>query len=77
MVGNSLKQCKGVITRRRVTTDNVEESIINFVIMSEDLSNEVEEILVDDSREHVLTRLTKTKKRVQKLRAITIQLLRS
>ena len=35
--------------------------------MSEDLSNEVEEILVDDSREHVLTRLTKTKKGVQKV----------
>ena len=62
-----MKQCKGLITRKRVTKDRVEESIIDFVIMSKDLSNEVESITIDDERDHVLMRITKTKNGVKKV----------
>ena len=57
IIGNSLTQCKGVITRKRVTKDNTEESTIDFILMSEDLINEVDEIVVDNAREHVLTKI--------------------
>ena len=61
VVGNSLAQCKGTITRKRVTKDSTEESTIDFLLMSEDLVDQVESILIDEERIHVLTRLTKTK----------------
>ena len=67
VIGNSMKQCQGLITRKRVTKNATEESIIDFVIFSDDLKNEVESIVIDDERKHVLTRLTKTKKGVVKV----------
>ena len=67
VLGNSLKQCKGLITRRRVTKDKTEESIIDFVIFSEDLVDSIDTIVVDDKREHVLTKIIKNKKGVQKV----------
>ena len=66
MVGNSMDKCKGLVTRRRVTKNTTEESVIDFVIMSRDLANEVESIIIDDERKHVLTKITKTKKGVIK-----------
>ena len=48
LVGNSVKQCKGLVTRRRVTKNSVEESTIDFVLLSEDLFEEINEIIVDD-----------------------------
>ena len=66
IVGNSLNQCVGLVTRKRVTKNTVEESIIDFVLFSDDLKDDIESILIDDKREHVLTNLTKTKKGVKK-----------
>ena len=60
-VANGLMVCKGTITRKRVTTQRTEESVISFVLVSEDLVEKVEAVLIDDKREHVLTRITKTK----------------
>ena len=37
VIGNSLKKCKGLVTRKRVTKNAIEESIIDLVIMSGDL----------------------------------------
>jgi hypothetical protein len=67
VIGNSLKQCTGLVTRKRVTKNGTEESIIDFVLMSDDLENEIESIIIDDKREHVLTRISKTKKGVSKV----------
>ena len=55
-------KCQGAITRRRVTKDKVEESIIDFVITSSDLVGEVESILIDEARNYVLVKVTKSKK---------------
>ena len=62
VIGNSMKQCEGLITRRRVTKDKTEESTIDFILSSGDIVNHVEKIVIDEKREHVLTKLTKTKK---------------
>ena len=61
IVGNGLMKCKGIITRKRVTTFRTEESAISFVLFSEDLVDLVEAIKIDEKREHVLTRMSKTK----------------
>ena len=58
---------KGEITRKRITKNTIEESIIDFVILSQDLKKEVESIIIDDERNHVLTRMSKTKKGVEKV----------
>ena len=66
-IGNSSGKCKGLVTRRRVTKHGTEESVIDFVIMSEELERELESIEIDDERDHILTRITKTKKGVIKV----------
>ena len=60
-VANGLGVCEGVITRKRVTTQRTEESAISFVLVSEDLIDKVEAVIINEKREHVLTRITKTK----------------
>ena len=67
VIGNSMDQCKGIVTRQRVTKTTKEESVIDFVLLSEDLKNEVESIVIDEERKHVLTRITKTKKGIVKV----------
>ena len=47
-----------------MTKNGTEESVIDFIIVSDDLKDEVETIIIDDERKHVLTRVTKTKKGV-------------
>ena len=64
VVGNGHKKCKGVITRKRVTTRSTEESTIDLIILSQRLATNVENILVDEQQKHSLTRITKTKAEV-------------
>ena len=59
--------CDGTITRRRVTKNGVEESIIDFVLMSDDLLEHCESLLIDEKRDHILTKIIKTKKGVKKV----------
>ena len=62
VVGNSLEnKCHGVITRKRVTIDGIEESVIDFIITSRDIVESIQSILIDEEREHVLTKLMKVK----------------
>ena len=58
-------KCEGLITRRRATKDNIEESIIDFVITNAHLQDEVESLLIDEKRNHILSKITKTKKGVK------------
>ena len=60
-VANGLRICKGTITRKRITTQRTEEIAISFVLVSEDLTDKIEAMNIDEKREHVLTRITKTK----------------
>ena len=62
VVVNGLRdKCTGLITRKRVTKDGTEESIIDFVIISNDLVDNMESLVIDDERKHVLTKYTKVK----------------
>ena len=66
-VANSLKdKCKGAITRRRETKDSVEKSIIDHVIISEDLENELNRIEIDEEGKNALTKLVKTRNGISK-----------
>ena len=62
-----MKQCKGLITRKRITKNGTEESVIDFVLISDDLKDEVEAIVIDDERKNVLTKLSKTKNGIVKI----------
>ena len=64
---NGLKDvCEGAITRKRVIKNGVEESIIDFVIISPGLEKDIKSLKIDEDRKHVLTKITKTKKGVKK-----------
>ena len=66
-VGNSLKEkCKGTITRKRETKDSVEKSIIDHVIFSEDLENELDTIEIDEEGKNALTKIIKTRNGISK-----------
>ena len=61
VVANGDKRSEGVITRKRVTRDRVEESAIDIVLFSLDMMPYFVSLKVDEGRKHVLTRITKTK----------------
>ena len=67
MANGDAEKCLGTITRRRVTTKGVEESAIDFVIFSKGLEHDFESMIVDEEKNHVLTRFNKTKKGKKKL----------
>ena len=65
IVENGVKdKSRGVITRKRNTKTNTEESAIDFVIISSDLLKSLESITIDEERNNVLTSITNTKKGV-------------
>ena len=62
IVANSaINKSKGVITRRRDTVDRTEQSAIDFVLISNDLLEDLVSVDIDEAREHVLTSIKKTK----------------
>ena len=66
MVVNGSSKCRGVITRRRQAKDKVEESVMDLVIISNDLDDDLESLEIDENREHVLTRIKKTKQGIKR-----------
>ena len=66
VVNGMADKCIGSITRERHTVNGVERSIIDFVIVSQDLVPEVASIMIDDERKYTLTRLTKMVLKEQK-----------
>ena len=67
VVANGIKgKSKGVITRQRSTRSNSEESTIDFVILSSDLTNALVSLHIDEERKSVLTSITHTKKGIVK-----------
>ena len=62
-------KCEGAITRKRVTKNRTEESIIDFVIISDDLEKDFESLLIDEARKHVLTKITRTKRGIKQVKS--------
>ena len=59
-VVNGTDKCTGLITRQR----NDEKSVIDFVIVSKDILESIDRLVIDEERNHVLTRYYKSKKRI-------------
>ena len=55
------EKCTGSTTRQRTTVNGVEKSIIDFVMVSSNLVKQVESIMIDDERKHVLEKVVNTK----------------
>ena len=70
-------KCTGAITRMRVTKDNTKRSIIDHVIITEDMEEDLESLVVDEERNHVLTRFKDLKMVLRKPKVITMCLLLS
>ena len=65
---NTLDLCKGLITRERTAALKIEKSVIDYVLICEDMKKYVVEMNIDDERIHVLTKYAGKrgkKKRVQ------------
>ena len=54
-------KCRGLITRRRVTVDSIEESIIDYVIISDDLLDDLVEVVIDEDKKYALSKIIKRK----------------
>ena len=65
VMNNSREKCLGKITRRRITEKIKEESIIDHVIVSEEVADVIEKLEIDEERKYVLTKYSKTKKGVK------------
>ena len=57
---------KGTITRQRTTVNNIEKSVIDFVIVSQEMVDMVESMVIDEKRNHTLTKTVKTKTGIKK-----------
>ena len=66
-VANGISEkVKGTVTRKIITKDHIEESVIDLVIVSTDMVNHIESVHIDEEKIKVLTSLTHTKKGVVK-----------
>ena len=61
VVCNAADFCKGIITRRRRSIKGLEESIIDFLIISEDMFEHMVEMLVDEERIYSVAKYQKTR----------------
>ena len=59
--------CHGQRKRVWKTKVSEEKSVIDFIFLSEELSHEVTSVVIDEQREHVLTKIVKTKNGVKKV----------
>ena len=58
---NASELCKGIITRQRIAAGRLEKSILDYIIVSEEIYGQLEEMLIDEERSHVLTKYASTK----------------
>ena len=61
IITNSLDICKGTITRERIFENKTEQSIIDYILVCQELAKDITEVTIDDERIHVLSRQTKTR----------------
>ena len=65
ILGNGNIRCTGTITRKRVTKDRIEQSVIDIVMFSSDLQEYLVAVSIDEERKHILSKISKTKKGVK------------
>ena len=58
---NTSNLCQGAITRNRLAKENNEKSIIDYILACKNLSNFLEQMLIDESRYFTLTKYATTK----------------
>ena len=58
---NGSDKCEGVITRSLLVDGKLETSVIDFVIISEDLFSYVDKMIVDEDRKFSVARIRKEK----------------
>ena len=64
IMANGSERCRGLLTRQKNMTNRWEKSWIDLVMLSSDLSEELQSHEIDEQQTHVLTRITNTKKGV-------------
>ena len=55
-IANSLAFCKGTITRERLFAKKAEKSVIDFIVICEELAKYIIEMSIDEERIYVLSR---------------------
>ena len=65
VINNSKTKCKGKLTRKRNTSRRSEESIIDFVIGCDEMSDMIAELVIDEDKQYPLCRFKKTKNGVK------------
>ena len=61
-VGNGSNICSGTITRTRVAKNRTEQSVIDLILFSKDMIENLVSIKIDENRKHVLSKVNNTKK---------------
>ena len=61
IIVNAMDICKGVITRERITKNGKEISVIDYILVSDNLSKYLIEACIDDERFYTLHRYARTK----------------
>ena len=61
VIANSLDICKGTITRERIFDNKAERSVIDYILICQELAKDILEVTIDEDRIHVLSRNTKKK----------------
>ena len=56
VIGNSLRCSTGLITRQGSTVNGEEQSVIDFLLLSSDILEEVESVEIDEKKQYALTR---------------------
>ena len=64
-VANGSEKCKGTITRRRVTKERTEESAIDIVMFSHDMTPHFVSLNIDEQKVHVLKSIKKCKRGIK------------
>ena len=58
---NKSNLCQGAITRHRIAKENNENSIIDYILVSQNLSDFLEQMFIDENRNFPLTKYATTK----------------
>ena len=61
-VVNSLPQCEGLVTRRRICNGVVEESVLDFFIVCNRVLPFVKKMVIDEEKKYILTNYKQAKK---------------
>ena len=65
IIANALDICEGTITRERVFENKTERSVIDFLIICENLKKYLLEMWIDEKKVHALARYVKTKNKTR------------